>query len=762
MPEGSDGRDRHLSLLERITDVITRSHDFSGTLDNIVALVQEEMRTDACSLFLYDEEKDRLVLAANRGLKPHSTGKVEMKPSEGLTGLAFTSGEPQVVRDAPDHPRYKYFAVTGEEAFRTFVGIPLFNRLRPIGVLVAQDRGDRVYDRAEIGLFATIAGQVAGVVANARLLAEVSRAREDDGAARLAAPPRPRILRGTPATPGIAMGKAHVLESAEDLHFLVEEKARDPEHERAVFTEAVAAARAQVEDLRGRVGRQLGEDNASIFNIHLMMLEDQGFSAKVLGLLDQGFSALFAVKTVISGYLRSFETIADPYLRDRAVDVEDVGRRLIRNLTGGGEGALTFEEEGVLVAETLTPSDAASLPGDMVKGIVTSSGGQTSHAIILARSLGIPCVVGTEDVLEVVHPGDFLVVDGNIGNVFLNPDREVVREYKRHMEEYARHLSELVSEKALPAVTRDGARVILMANAGLLSDLKLVHFYGAEGIGLYRTEFPFFARKGIPSEDDQYRIYRKMVEGAEGKSVTIRTLDAGGDKEVPALGIPDEENPFLGWRAIRVCLEKVDLFKDQLRAVFRAASHGPVKLLLPMVSSLEEVLKAKAIIAETLAELAAARVPFSAEVPLGLMIEIPSAALIAPRLAKEVDFFSIGTNDLTQYTLAVDRSNKKVAHLFNPMHPAVVQLMAATARAAEEAGIPVSVCGEVAADPAWAPLLVGLGYTELSMNPASIPLVRRAVRSFSREEAAKAVRRALKAGSAEEVRKLLARFAPPG
>jgi phosphotransferase system, enzyme I, PtsP len=753
--------DRHLSLLERITEAITHSHDLPGTLANVVALVKEEMHTAVCSLYLYDEEKDRLVLAATRGLQEGSIGKVEMKPAEGLTGLVFTSGEPQVVKDASRHPRYKYFPITGEEEFHSFLGVPLISRHRPIGVLVVQDRETRAYSRSEVQLFTTIAGQVAGVVVNARLLAEVSQAKGDRRAVPRPALSRPRILHGIPATPGIAMGKAHILETADDLHFLVEERAKDPARERSAFAESLAAARVQVEDLQTRMARQVGEDNASIFNIHLMMLEDQGFSGKVLALVDQGFTALFAVKTVISDYLRSFETIADPYLRDRSVDVEDVGRRLIRNLTGSSEGRLAFEEEGVLVAGTLTPSDAANLPAEMVKGIVTTSGGQTSHAIILARSLGIPCVVGAEDLLEVVRPGDFLILDGNTGNVYLNPDREVVREYRRHMDDFARHLSVLVSEKDLPSVTADGCRISLLANAGLLSDLRLIHFYGAEGVGLYRTEFPYFARKGLPSEEEQYRIYRKMVEGAEGKPVTIRTLDAGGDKELAALGIPPEENPFLGWRAIRLCLGRMDIFTDQLRAIYRAANHGPVKLLIPMVSSLEEVLRVKAVLAETLSELAAARIPHNPEVPLGVMIEIPAAALIAPRLAREVDFFSIGTNDLTQYALAVDRNNKKVAHLFNPMNPGVIQLMALTARAAGEAGIPVSVCGEVASDPAWAPLLVGMGFTELSMNPASIPLVRRAVRALSREEAARAARKALKAGTVADVQKLLAKFPPP-
>ncbi|MFV1956558.1 MAG: phosphoenolpyruvate--protein phosphotransferase [bacterium] len=750
--------EKRFGLLERITRMIGESHDYRGTVDNIVSLVKNEMDTDVCSLYMYDEERNVLSLAATEGLDPESIGRVEMKPSEGLTGLVFETKTPLVVQNADKHPRFKYFPVTREEHFQTFLGVPLISRRSPIGVLVVQDKKERNYSTQEIQLFTTIAGQVASVAVNARLLSELSTGSTLEAFDPLPVPVR-TILHGTAAAPGIAMGRAIVLDTSEEYHYIVEERTEDAEGELKSFAEALEKAREQIVHLQDSIRQQLGDEDAAIFNIHLMMLEDKGFSQKVEDLIKRGYTAMYSVKSVISGYRKSFAEIDDPYLRDRVVDIEDIGRRMVTILSGAAPGdSRQAAREGILVSNLITPSDTAHLTEQQITGIATAGGGHTSHAIILSRSLGIPCVVGLDEILDVVHPGDFLIVDGNTGNVFINPEEEVINEFKRITEEYSRFVVELVREKDLPAETLDGYRVELMANVGLLSDLKLVHFYGATGIGLYRTELPFIARNTLPTEDEQYRIYRRMIEGAKGKVVTIRTLDIGGDKNIPYLKFPPEENPFLGLRSIRMCLEKQDVFKVQLRAVLRAARHGKAQLLIPMISSMEEVIKVKAIISETVQELEKTKVPFNSKVPLGIMVEIPSAAHLARKIAREVDFFSIGTNDLIQYTLAVDRNNKKVAHLYNPMNPAVLNLIYMTSRAAKEAGIPVAVCGEVAADPLWTPMLIGLGINEFSMNAAAIPLVKRAVRLIKQEDALRAARRALKAGTTAEVRRILTRF----
>lgn len=750
---------RHqISLLDRITRVIGESHDFRETVDNIVSLVKEEMHTDVCSLYLYDEEKNRIYLVATEGLSRSAIGKVEMKPSEGLTGLVFETMTPLIVQDAHEHPRFKYFPVAKEEKFKTFLGVPLISRKNPIGVLVVQDFDNKTYNKQELQLFNTIAGQVAGVVVNARLLRQLTTV--NPFPLSVPEPERaPLVLHGTPATPGIAMGPTVLMEIHDDFHYIIEEYTDDPEGQKRKFREATEAGRKEIEALRERVQEQLGEDEAGIFNIHLMMLEDQGFNQKVLEVIDSGTTALFAVKNVLSGFLKSFQDMDDQYLKDRAVDIQDVGRRVIRLLSDQSrDGSLHFHDEGILITSLITPSDAAILSTEKVQGVATLAGGHTSHAIILSRSLGIPCVVGIDDLLEIVQPGDYVIVDGNTGNVFINPDETVVKEYKRLLKDYTKHVVELVSEKELPAVTLDGFKVDLMANVGLLSDLKFIEYYGAEGIGLYRTELPFMARSILPTEDEQYRIYRNMVEGTGGKTVNIRTLDVGGDKTIPYLNFPVEENPFLGWRSIRMCLEKGDIFKTQIRAIMRAACHGQVRILIPMVSTLEEVKGIKKFVEEARMELRSSKTPHDDAIQLGLMIEVPSAALLAGKLAREVDFLTVGTNDLTQYTLAVDRNNKSVAHMYDPMNPSILNLIAMTARAARESDIPVAVCGEIAADPLWTPLLIGLDIAGLSMNASSIPLIKRSIRLIRQADCARAARRALKAGTSADVRRIMSRF----
>lgn len=747
-----------LGLLDRITRIIGESHDFHATVNNIVSMVKEEMHTDVCSLYLFDEEKNSLILVATKGLDQSAVGKVQMEPSEGLTGLVFESKTPLILQDAHQHPRFRYFPEIKEEEFKTFLGVPLISRRNPIGVLVIQDHENRHYDTIEIQLFNTIAGQVAGVVVNAKLLQELSVG--DTSASTLKESAKASlVLHGTAATPGIAMGPAIVMEAYDDFHYIIEERSENPAAEKRRFHKAIVSGQREIEALRARVQEQLSEEDAGIFNIHMMMLEDEGFQQKVLELIDAGNTASYALKNVISGYLRSFQEMNDQYLRDRAVDIEDVGRRLLRLISDRPKDSLLhLTEEGILIARLITPSDAANLSTEQVRGVATSAGGHTSHAIILSRSLGIPCVVGIEKLLRVVQPGDYIIVDGNTGNVFVNPDENVIREYGRLFDDYTRHMVELVSEKDLPAVTLDGYRVQLMGNAGLVSDLKLVQYYGADGIGLYRTEFPFMARSSLPTEDEQYRIYRTMVEGTKGKPVNIRTLDVGGDKAIPYLDMPEEENPFLGWRSIRMFMEKADIFKTQIRAILRAARHGPVGILIPMVTILEEVHSVQNLIEECKEEMEDSKVPFNPDVPLGFMIEVPSAAHLSNKFARVADFLTIGTNDLVQYALAVDRNNKRVAHLYDPMNPAVLNLIALATRAAREAGIPVGICGEVAADPLWTPLLIGLNVGVLSMNSASIPIIKRSIRLLHRDDCLRAARRALRAGSSAEVRRILSRF----
>jgi len=745
-------------LLDRITKVIAESHDFRGTVDNIVAMVREEMQADVCSLYLYDEKADDLILVATSGLDQSSIEKVRMSPSEGLTGLVFESKKSLFLQNADKHPSFKYFPETREEEFKTFLGVPLICCRLPVGVLIIQDRENRTYDKIELKLFNAIAGQVSGVVVNAKLLTDLGKGEASPSETK-GLSEKSLILRGTPATPGIAMGPAIVMETYDDLHFIIEERSDNPAAEKRRLQKAFQEGQKEIEALRSRVQERLSAEDATIFNIHLMMLEDQGFKEKVLDLIERGSSATYALKSVIAGYLRSFQEIDDQYLRDRAVDIEDVGRRLIRLMSDKPrEGFLHMTGEGILITRLITPTDVSNLSTEQVRGIATVAGGHTSHAIILSRSLGIPCVVGIEDLLNIAHPGDFIIVDGNTGNVFLNPDQNIVREYQRLLDDYNRHMVELVSEKDFPAVTLDGVKIRLMANAGLVSDLKLIEYYGADGIGLYRTEFPFMARAKLPTEEEQYNIYRKMVEGTDGKPVNIRTLDIGGDKTIPYMNMPEEENPFLGWRSIRMLTEKANIFRTQIRAILRAARFGQVGIIIPMVTILEEIRAVKILVEEAKRGLESEKIPFQGDVPVGVMIEVPSAVHLAHRIARETDFLTIGTNDLVQYALAVDRNNKMVAHLYDPMNPAILNLINMTSLAARESRIPLGLCGEIAGDPLWTPLLIGLDIHVLSMNSASIPLIKRSIRLLRKEDCQRAAHRALRAGSSAEVKRIMSRF----
>jgi phosphoenolpyruvate-protein phosphotransferase len=409
-------------------------------------------------------------------------------------------------------------------------------------------------------------------------------------------------------------------------------------------------------------------------------------------------------------------------------------------------------EGGILVAEELTLSDLAAIEPERLSAIALATGGATSHATILAKSFEIPTVVGVGSLLETVQEGDSLVVDGNAGAVYVSPSRDVLGEYERLDREYRAFNRELEALHDLPAETADGRRITLEANIGLMGDLAFAHRHGAEGVGLYRTEFPFLTYRDFPDEEEQLRLYRRVIDALGPKRVTLRTLDLGADKYPSYLRLAKEENPFLGWRSIRISLEVPDLFKLQLRAILRASVHGSVRLLLPMISSLEEVWRSKELLEETRRELRQEGIAFDEEMPVGIMVEVPSAVLQAEELAREVDFLSLGTNDLIQYLLAVDRNNRKVAPLYEPLHPAVLRAIAATVRAAKKAGKPLGICGEMASDPVCALVLIGLGIEQLSMGSFYIPSIKRLVRSVEYATARDMVRKVLEMSSAQEIK----------
>ena len=567
----------------------------------------------------------------------------------------------------------------------------------------------------------------------------------------------PQVFRGIGVSPGVAIGRALVVE-ARRPHAKREilDAARVPA-EVARLRKALDDARHQILEVQGRIAKEVGAQYARIFDAHLLILEDRLLAEETIAFIQtQRVNAEYAVQEVLEPVRQAFSRVEDGYLRERRSDVDDVGERILRNLLGQ-RPSIQVERPGetILFAHELTPSDTATLQRDTVLGVATETGGRTSHSAIMARSLEIPAVVGVENICAHVRDQDTVILDGLEGLVILTPDREILGHYharKQHLEYVGRALHKLGS---LPAETQDGYRVRVTANIEFPAELPQAKTHGAEGIGLYRSEFLYLNRHDLPAEEEHFAVYRAVAAEMHPRPTIIRTLDFGGDKLASAIHLATEENPSLGLRAIRLCLHRPELFRGQLRAILRASAFGPLRIMYPMISGVAEVRAANALLDEAKAELTKAGVPFDPKIQVGAMIEIPSAAVIADLLAREVDFFSVGTNDLIQYALAIDRINEQVAYLYEPLHPAVLRMLRSVVSAAHNEGIWVSMCGEMAGDPLYSLLLVGLGFDELSMTPASIPLVKRMVRSITYGQAADLAHRLFGCATAQEVERLL-------
>ncbi|HBT49120.1 MAG: Phosphoenolpyruvate-protein phosphotransferase [Caldanaerobacter subterraneus] len=565
------------------------------------------------------------------------------------------------------------------------------------------------------------------------------------------------MLKGVAASPGIAIGKAF-LYTKEKVTINVEKiEESKVEEEIAKFRKALEVTQEEIEKIKEKALKEFGKEKAEIFEAHLMLASDPELIEGVENMIKTELvTADNAVNKVIEQNASVMESLNDEYLRERAVDLRDVGNRIIENLLGVKSVNLSdLEEEVVVIARDLTPSDTATMKKEMVLGFATDVGGRTSHTAIMARSLEIPAVVGLGNVTSQVKAGDLVIVDGLEGIVIVNPDEKTVEDYKSKKESYEKRVEGLKQLKDLPAETPDGKKVMLAANIGTPKDVASALANGAEGVGLFRTEFLYMDRNSLPSEEEQFEAYKEVVEKMGGRPVTIRTLDIGGDKELPYLDMPKEMNPFLGYRAIRLCLDRPDIFKTQLRAILRASAYGNVQIMYPMISSVEEVRKANSILEEVKAELDREGVKYDKEIKVGIMVEIPSAALTADILAKEVDFFSIGTNDLTQYTLAVDRMNEHVKEYYQPFHPAILRLVKMVIDAAHKEGKFAAMCGEMAGDPLAAVILLGLGLDEFSMSATSIPEIKNIIRNVEYEKAKEIAEKALNMSEAREIEKMM-------
>ncbi len=722
-----------LSTLQDISAIILQSHDLDETITNIVDLVAQRAQSDVCSLYLLEEDQKTLILRATKGLDQAAIGKVSLQIGEGLTGKAAEDKQVIAIQEPQNHPHYRYFSETGEEQFHTFVGIPLFDRNQSIGVLVIQTIEPHVFAEEELATLTTIAFQVTSIVVNARLLDAIHKYRLPQQSEETQPESNEQksdvipdgILIGQTAYPGIVSGPANVIDQQFGFADIIDECQVSPEEERKNLDEALRKTRIQTLYLEKRVAEQLTQEDAAIFHTHLMILEDRGFIEKLYGYIDNDHSAPYALKKVIGSYLDAFSKMEDPYLRERAADMEDIGRRLLANLMGKDTTGLHLNHSGILVAKRLLPSDMAVLDHSLIKGMIIESHETNSHSVIMAKALGIPALIGVKNAVKFIEPDTHLILDANAGRVFQNPSQAILDEYNRVEADRKLELERLSEYRHIAAITQDQQKICLRANIGLISDIEVAKTHGAEGVGLYRTEFPYMARSSFPNRNDQYQLYKKVVEEFGDQMVTIRTLDIGGDKALPYFTHPKEDNPFMGWRSVRVSLDNNDIFQTQIEAILMAATHGQVRLLFPMISTIDEIIACKAAVTAAKEQLTKEGIPFKQDIPIGAMIEVPAAIRLAPHLAKEVDFFSLGTNDLIQYMLAADRSNPHVENYYDPLHPAVLLAIASLAQTARENNITLCVCGEMAADPACLLALIGMGIHEFSLSAPYIPQLKK-------------------------------------
>ncbi len=730
-------RTEAMNLPHALSLLIRRSLSLPDLLDSTVELVAREMGTDVCSIYLLDPKDHRLRLMATRGLDKAALGKVVLALGEGLTGIVVSEMRFLAVEDASTHPGFRYFPETREERFHSFLGVPMAIRNRPVGAVVVQTRDRRKYSSEEIDTLTTISAQLVGMVENARLVNALDRGEEgrryldeirswNTPLHDVEAGSGPDLrLKGNPASPGVVIGDA-AFRGSYDLRFEVrDEPYRGAAAEAARLTQAIERTRADILKIQEAAHREADEEHALIFSSHLLFLNDPTLAQRLSEAIGSGLTAPRATFKVLGEIESQLQEVNDSYIKERVEDIRDLRGRLLDHLLEEKDQPQSLGDE-VVVTSGIPPSLVVELKAQGARAIVTERGGLTSHGALLARSMGIPAVTGVPNLLHAVRSGDRLIVDGGAGLVIVRPTAGTEAEYRERGARLASDRVRRKGERDKPASSPDGIRIPLLANIGVAADIERALENGAEGIGLYRTEFPFLIREDFPTREEQLRIYRRVYEAFPEGPINFRVLDMGGDKFLPSLGTSREPNPELGYRSLRILLDHPRVLEDQVQAFLRASAGRPMAILLPMVGSTEELRRAKAMIRSAIDGLEDNGI--LRDPPVGVMIEVPAAVEIASHLARESAFFSIGSNDLTQFTLAVDRENERVAAMGNPFHPAVLGLVRRTIAAGRAAGIPVGLCGEMAANPPLAVLLAAMGIDSLSMSPNAIPEVKEAIR----------------------------------
>lgn len=733
-----------LTRLREIVEKVASAPRLNEALDLLVSEICEAMDTEVCSVYLADNDRQCFYLMATRGLKKPRGRSVTLAFDEGIVGLVGRLAEPINLADAQKHPSFKYIPAVKEEHFRAFLGVPVIQRRQLLGVLVVQQRELRQYDESEESFLVTLATQVAAILSQSQLTGLFRQYRHTR-------------IRALPASSGVAIAEGWVDATLPLMEQVSEASTLDIVSERERLMTALEESAAEFRRYSKRFSAGAQKETAAIFDLYSHLLSDTRLRRELFAEVDNGSVAEWAVKKVIEKFAAQFASLTDSYLKERSGDLRALGQRVLFHLDDTIQSPNTWPERFILVADELSAATLAELPQNRLAGIVVRDGAVNSHAAIMVRALGIPTVTGA-DIQPSYLNGRMLIVDGYRGELLVEPERVLLKEYQRLVSE-ENELSRLVEDKAdEPGQLKSGERVQVMLNAGLSPEHEGKLGRRIDGIGLYRTEIPFMLQSGFPSEEEQIAQYQGMLQMFNNKPVTLRTLDVGADKPLPYMPII-EENPSLGWRGIRITLDQPEIFLIQVRAMLRAnAATSNLSILLPMITSIEELDEARKLIERAEREVEAS---LGYELPtlrLGVMVEVPSMLFMFKHLATRVDFISVGTNDLTQYLLAVDRNNTRVASLYDSLHPAVLQALDMIAQETKRYGIDLALCGEMAGDPRCVALLVGLGYRHLSMNGRSVARVKYLLRHLEKDDVEALARNSIKAQTTTEVRHQVTEF----
>ena len=710
-----------LDTLRRIVQEINASVSLHDSLDIMVNHVAEAMHVDVCSIYLLDERNKRYVLMASKGLKPEAVGHVSLNVGEGLVGLVGKREEIVNLDNAPKHERFAYLPETGEELFNSFLGVPVMYRRKVMGVLVVQNQEPQDFSEAAESFLVTLCAQLSGVIAHAHAVGNIDVFRKPTSGSSY------KTFQGVSGAGGIALGRAIVLYPPADLAAIPDREAEDISDELELLDQAIAAVRLEIQSLDEKMKDSLMSEERALFSVFLRMLDENALPSEIKDHIRTGSWAQGAVRKVIDKHVALFAQMEDDYLRERVSDLKDLGRRILACLQENDSSHRELSPDSILIGEEISTAALVELPVDKIAAIVTSEGAANSHMVIVARALGIPTVVGVTELPITTLDDIEMIVDAYQGRIFVNPPRRLRQRYKEVQKEEEQIAKDLKQYETKDAITPDGVSIPLFVNTGLMIDVVRGVQRGAKGVGLYRSEIPFMLRERFPGEEEQRAIYRQQLSHFANKPVVMRTLDIGADKDLPYFAI-EEENSALGWRGIRFTLDHPEIFSAQIRAMLKASiGLNNLHILLPMVTSVSEVEEVLYLLERDWIAVQEEEQVKITKPKLGIMVEVPSVLFQIGEFAELVDFFSVGSNDLTQYLLAVDRNNPHVANVYSHFHPSILRALKRLVEDCHEHQKPVSICGEMAGDPLSAVLLMAMGFNTLSMSSSNILRVRKAI-----------------------------------